>query len=135
MLRGELKLTTDQLNRARDEELRLQALHGDRDEELKRVQALLEERDRELQQGRARLEEAQGSCQALRAETEVLRLKLEDREKMVDLLRLQMESTTQMTVQHGRSIDSLHDEKSRLSNQLSEHKLEIQQLRVGLLVS
>uniref|UniRef100_A0A673WWB2 Coiled-coil domain-containing protein 158-like n=1 Tax=Salmo trutta TaxID=8032 RepID=A0A673WWB2_SALTR len=139
VLRGELKLTTDQLNRARDEELRLQALHGDRDEELKRVQALLEERDRELQlrqqeaqQGRARLEEAQGRCQALRAETEVLRLKLEDREKMVDLLRLQMESTTQMTVQHGRSIDSLHDEKSRLSNQLSEHKLEIQQLRTDL---
>ncbi|XP_014016081.1 coiled-coil domain-containing protein 158 [Salmo salar] len=139
VLRGELKLTTDQLNRARDEELRLQALHGDRDEELKRVQALLEERDRELQlrqqeaqQGRTRLEEAQGRCQALRAETEVLRLKLEDREKMVDLLRLQMESTTQMTVQHGRSIDSLHDEKSRLSNQLSEHKLEIQQLRTDL---
>uniref|UniRef100_A0A8C7SE05 Coiled-coil domain-containing protein 158-like n=1 Tax=Oncorhynchus mykiss TaxID=8022 RepID=A0A8C7SE05_ONCMY len=139
VLRGELKLTTDQLNRARDEELRLQALQGDQDEALKRVQALLEERDRELQlrqqeaqQGRARLEEAQGHCQALRAETEVLRLKLEDREKMVNLLRLQMESTTQMTVQHGRSIDSLHDEKSRLSNQLSEHKLEIQQLRTDL---
>ncbi|XP_023834419.1 coiled-coil domain-containing protein 158-like isoform X3 [Salvelinus sp. IW2-2015] len=139
VLRGELKLTTDQLNRARDEELRLQALQGDRDQALKRVQALLEERDRELQlrqqeaqQGRARLEEAQGHCQALRAETEVLRLKLEDREKMVDLLRLQMESTTQMTVQHGRSIDSLHDEKRRLSNQLSEHKLEIQQLRTDL---
>ena len=61
----------------------------------------------------------------------MLRLKLEDREKMVDLLRLQMESTTQMTVQHGRSIDSLHNEKSRLSNQLNEHKLEIQQLRVS----
>uniref|UniRef100_A0A4W5N1F3 Uncharacterized protein n=1 Tax=Hucho hucho TaxID=62062 RepID=A0A4W5N1F3_9TELE len=136
VLRGKLKLTTDQLNSARDEELRLQALQGDRDEELKRVQALLEERDRELQQeaqqGRARLEEAQDHCQDLRAETEMLRLKLEDREKMVDLLRLQMESTTQMTVQNGRSIDSLHDEKSRLSNQLSEHKLEIQQLRTDL---
>uniref|UniRef100_A0A4W5QSG0 Coiled-coil domain containing 158 n=1 Tax=Hucho hucho TaxID=62062 RepID=A0A4W5QSG0_9TELE len=139
VVRRELELTTDQLNRARDEELRLQALKGEQDEELKRVQALLEERDRELQlrqqeaqQGRARLEEAQDRCQALRAETEVLRLKLEDREKMVDLLQLQMESTTQMTVQHGRSIDSLHNEKSRLSNQLNEHKLEIQQLRTCL---
>ncbi|KAK6312929.1 hypothetical protein J4Q44_G00162760 [Coregonus suidteri] len=139
VLRGELELTTDQLNRARDEELRLQALKGNQDKELKRVQALLEERDRELQlrqqeaqQGRARLEEFQGRCQALRAETEVLRLKLEDREKMVDVLRLQMESTTQMTVQHGRSIDSLHKEKSCLSNQLNEHKLEIQQLRTCL---
>ncbi|XP_029573415.1 coiled-coil domain-containing protein 158 isoform X3 [Salmo trutta] len=132
VVRRELELTADQLNKAKDEELRLQALKGDRDEELKKVLALLEERDRELQQGRARLEEAQGSCQALRAETEVLRLKLEDREKMVDLLRLQMESTTQMTVQHGRSIDSLHNEKSRLSNQLNEHKLEIQQLRTCL---
>ncbi|XP_052317300.1 coiled-coil domain-containing protein 158-like isoform X3 [Oncorhynchus keta] len=139
VVRRELELTADQLYKARDEELRLQALLGDRDEELKKVQALLEERDRELQlrqqeaqQGWARLEEAQGICQALRAETEVLRLKLEDREKMVDLLRLQMESTTQMTVQHGRSIDSLHNEKSRLSNQLNEHKLEIQQLRTCL---
>ncbi|XP_038859018.1 coiled-coil domain-containing protein 158-like isoform X3 [Salvelinus namaycush] len=139
VVRRELELTADQLYKARDEELQLQALKGDRDEELKKVQALLEERDRELQlrlqeaqQGRARLEEAQGSCQALKAETEVLRLKLEDREKMVALLRLQMESTTQMTVQHGRSIDSLHNEKSRLSNQLNEHKLEIQQLRTCL---
>ncbi|XP_014027770.2 coiled-coil domain-containing protein 158 isoform X2 [Salmo salar] len=132
VVRRELELTADQLNKAKDEELRLQALKGDRDEELRKVLALLEERDRELQQGRARLEEAQGSCQALRAETEVLRLKLEDREKMVDLLRLQMESTTQRTVQHGRSIDSLHNEKSRLSNQLNEHKLEIQQLRTCL---
>ena len=62
MVRRELELTTDQLYKARDEELRLQALKGDRDEELKKVQALLEERDRELQlrlqeaqQGRARL--------------------------------------------------------------------------------
>uniref|UniRef100_A0A8C7GPS7 Coiled-coil domain-containing protein 158 n=1 Tax=Oncorhynchus kisutch TaxID=8019 RepID=A0A8C7GPS7_ONCKI len=139
VVRRELELTSDQLYKVKDEELRLQALKGDRDEELKKVQALLEERDRELQlrqqeaqQGRARLEEAQGICQATRAETEVLRLKLEDREKMVDLLRLQMESTTQMTVQHGRSIDSLHNEKSRLSNQLNEHKLEIQQLRTCL---
>ncbi|XP_024255851.1 coiled-coil domain-containing protein 158 isoform X2 [Oncorhynchus tshawytscha] len=139
VVRRELELTADQLYKARDEELRLQSLKGDRDEELKKVQVLLEERDRELQlrlqeaqQGRARLEEAQGICQALRAETEMLRLKLEDREKMVDLLRLQMESTTQMTVQHGRSIDSLHNEKSRLSNQLNEHKLEIQQLRTCL---
>lgn len=41
-----------------------------------------------------------------------------------------MESSTQMRVQHSRTIDNLHQENSLLSNQLNQHKLEIQQLRV-----
>ncbi len=76
------------------------------------------------------MEEAQSRCQALHAEGETLRLKLDDREKMIDILRLQMESSIQMTVQHGRTIDHLHQENSLLSNQLNQHKLEIQQAKV-----
>lgn len=41
-----------------------------------------------------------------------------------------MESSIQMTVQHGRTIDHLHQENSLLSNQLNQHKLEIQQAKV-----
>lgn len=59
-----------------------------------------------------------------------MRLKLDDREKLIDILRLQMENSVQMTVQHSHTIDSLHQENSLLSNQLNQHKLEIQQLRV-----
>lgn len=49
---------------------------------------------------------------------------------MIDTLRLQMESSIQMTAQHSRTVDSLHQENSLLSNQLNQHKVEIQQLRV-----
>lgn len=76
------------------------------------------------------MEEAQSWCQTLHAEGETLRLKLDDREKMIDTLRLQMESSIQMTAQHSRTVDSLHQENSLLSNQLNQHKVEIQQLRV-----
>lgn len=78
----------------------------------------------------SRLEEAQNQCQTLHADTETLRLKLGDRDKMIDILRLQMENSIQMTVQHSHTADSLHQENNLLSNQLNQHKLEIQQLRV-----
>lgn len=41
-----------------------------------------------------------------------------------------MESSIQMTVQHSHTIDHLHQENSLLSNQLNQHKLEIQQHKV-----
>lgn len=49
---------------------------------------------------------------------------------MIDVLRLRMESSIHMTVQHSHTVDSLQQENSLLSNQLNQHKLEIQQLRV-----
>lgn len=79
----------------------------------------------------ARLEDAQSQCQILHAERETLRLTLSEREKMVEILRLQMENSSQMTVQHSHTIDTLHQENSLLNNQLNQHKLEIQQLRVS----
>lgn len=79
----------------------------------------------------ARLEDAQSQCQILHTERETLRLKLSEREKIVEFLRLQMANSTQMIAQHSRTIESLHQENSLLSNQLNQHKLEIQQLRVS----
>lgn len=76
------------------------------------------------------MEEAQRRCQTLHAEGETLRLKLDEGEKMIDILRLQVESSTVMIVQHRRTIDNLHQENSLLSNQLNQHKLESQQLKV-----
>lgn len=78
----------------------------------------------------ARLEEAQSWCQTLHADGEMVRRKLDDKEKMTEILRLQMESSVEMTVQHNRTINNLHQENSLLSNQLNQHKVEIQQLRV-----
>lgn len=78
----------------------------------------------------ARMDEAQRQYQTLQADRETLRLKLDDQEKMMDILRSQMESSLQMTVQHSRTIDSLHQQNRLLSEQLNQHKLEIQQLMV-----
>lgn len=81
----------------------------------------------------ARLDEAQRQYQTSQADRETLRLKLDDQEKMIDVLRSQMESSSQMTVQHNRTIDSLHQQNRLLSEQLNQHKLELQQLMVGSL--
>ncbi|XP_070761054.1 coiled-coil domain-containing protein 158-like [Enoplosus armatus] len=138
-LRGRLEVAKEQLCRGGEEKTCLQALLEQRAQEGRKSQELLEEKDKELQlrqqeaqQHLAKLEEAQCWCQTLHAEGETLRLKLDDGEKMIDVLRLQMESSIQMTVQHRRTIDSLHQENSLLSNQLNQHKLEIQQLKAEL---
>lgn len=72
-------------------------------------------------------QEAQSRCQTLHVEGETLQLKLDDQDKLIAMLRLQVESSVQM---HSRTIDNLHQENSLLSNQLNQHKLENQQLRV-----
>ncbi|XP_044051326.1 coiled-coil domain-containing protein 158-like isoform X2 [Siniperca chuatsi] len=138
-LRGQLEVAREQLRRGGEEKTRLQALLEQRAQERRKSQELLEEKNKELQlrqqeaqQRLAKLEEAQNQCQTLHAEGETLRLKLDDGEKMIDILRLQMESSIQMTVQQSHTIDSLHQENSLLSNQLNQHKLEIQQLKGDL---
>lgn len=79
----------------------------------------------------ARLEEVQKQRRTLHADKEALRLRLVDREKQIDALRSQVENSTQMAEQHRQSIDKLHQENNLLSNQLNQHKLEIQQLVVS----
>ncbi|XP_041793804.1 coiled-coil domain-containing protein 158-like isoform X2 [Chelmon rostratus] len=139
VLRGQLEAAREQLGRAGEEKTCLQALLEQRAQEGRKSQELLEEKNKELQlrqheaqQHLSRLEEAQNQCQTLHADTETLRLKLGDRDKMIDILRLQMENSIQMTVQHSHTADSLHQENNLLSNQLNQHKLEIQQLRAEL---
>ncbi|XP_049907414.1 coiled-coil domain-containing protein 158-like isoform X7 [Epinephelus moara] len=138
-LQEEVKVLRGQLEAAREEKTILQALLEQRAQEGRKSQEALEEKNKEMQLRQqeaqhhlARLEEAQSQCQILHAEGETLRLKLDEREKMMDILRLQMESSFQMTVQHSRTIDNLHQENSLLSNQLNQHKLEIRQHRAEL---
>ncbi|XP_026177301.1 coiled-coil domain-containing protein 158 isoform X3 [Mastacembelus armatus] len=138
-LRGQLEVAREQLHRAGEEKMCLQALLEQVAQEGRKSQELLWEKDKDLQlrqqvyqQHLSRLEEAQKQCQALDAEGEALRLKLEDSEKMINILRLQLESSIQTTVQHSHTINNLHQESSLLSNQLNQHKLEIHQLRAEL---
>ncbi|XP_030273607.1 coiled-coil domain-containing protein 158-like isoform X3 [Sparus aurata] len=135
----ELKALRGRLEAALEEKTRLQALLEQRAQEGRKSQEILEEKNKEVllgqqevQQHLARLEEAQSWCQTLHADGETVRRKLDDKEKMTDILRLQMESSVQMTVQHNRTINNLHQENSLLSNQLNQHKVENQQLRAEL---
>ncbi|XP_025752983.1 coiled-coil domain-containing protein 158 isoform X2 [Oreochromis niloticus] len=136
VLRGQLKVTKEQLHQAGDEKTRLEALLEQRDHEGRKFQELLSEKDKELHlrqqethQHLNRFKEAQSQCQTLQIEQETLKLKLSDREKTIDLLKFQIKSSIQMTVQYSRTIDDLQQENSLLSNQLNQHKLEMQQLR------
>ncbi|XP_039906991.1 coiled-coil domain-containing protein 158-like isoform X2 [Simochromis diagramma] len=136
VLRGQLKVTKEQLHQAGEEKTRLEALLEQRDHEGRKSQELLWEKDKEFHlkqqethQHLNRLKEAQSQCQTLQIEQETLKLKLSDREKTIDLLKFQIESSIQMTVQQSCTIDDLQQENSLLSNQLNQHKLEMQQLR------
>ncbi|XP_028434968.1 coiled-coil domain-containing protein 158 [Perca flavescens] len=112
-LQEEVKALRGQLEAAREEKSCLQVMLEQSTREGRKSQELLEEKNKELQFRQqeaqhhlARLEEAQSRCQALHAEVETLRQRLGDRENMI--------------------------ESSILSNQLNQHKLEIQQLRAEL---
>ncbi|XP_076006952.1 coiled-coil domain-containing protein 158-like isoform X3 [Genypterus blacodes] len=138
-LRGQLGSAREQLNRAEKENTCIQALLDQRALEGRKTQQVLEEREEQLQyrqqetqQGLTRLEEIQSRYQILHAEGETLRLKLDDKEKTIHILKLQMENSSQIAVQHGCTIDRLKKENNHLSNQMNQHKLEIQQLRAQL---
>ncbi|XP_065804481.1 coiled-coil domain-containing protein 158 isoform X2 [Labrus bergylta] len=139
VLRGRLEAAMEQLIRGGEEKTYLEALLEQRAQEGRLYQELLEKKTQELhfrqqesQQHLARLEEAQRQCQVLRSERETLRLQLDNQERKIDVLRSQMESGVQMTVQNSRTIDNLHQENSLLSNQLNQHKADIQQMRAEL---
>ncbi|XP_030593438.1 coiled-coil domain-containing protein 158 isoform X2 [Archocentrus centrarchus] len=139
VLRGQFEVTKEQLHRAGEEKIYLEALLEQRDQEGRKSQELLREKHNELQlrqqethQHLTRLKEAQSQCQTLQTERETLRLKLNDSERTINVLRFQMESSMQVTVQHSHTIDGLQQENSLLSNQLNQHKLEMQQLRAEL---
>ncbi|XP_060895044.1 coiled-coil domain-containing protein 158-like [Labrus mixtus] len=139
VLRGRLEAAMEQLIRGGEEKTCIEALLEQRAQEGRLYQELLEKKTQELhfrqqesQQHLARLEEAQRQCQVLRSERETLRLQLDNQERKIDVLRLQMESGVQMTVQNSRTIDNLYQENSLLSNQLNQHKADIQQIRAEL---
>ncbi|XP_029294927.1 LOW QUALITY PROTEIN: coiled-coil domain-containing protein 158-like [Cottoperca gobio] len=128
-LQEEVKVLRGQLEAAGEEKTCLQALLEQTAQERRKSQVLLEDKNKDLQLSQqeaqhhlARLEEAQSRCQTLHAEGETLRLKLHDREKMI-------ESSVQMTVQHGRTIDNLHQGNGLLSHQLKaeleRHKSDV----------
>ncbi|XP_034547793.1 coiled-coil domain-containing protein 158-like isoform X2 [Notolabrus celidotus] len=139
VLRGQLEAAREQLRRGGEEKSCLEALLEQRAQEGRKSQELLREKTKELQhrqqesqQYLVRLDVAQRQCQILQAEEQTLRLQLDDRERMLDDLRLEMESSIQMSVQHSRAINNLHQENSLLSNQLNQHKQEMEQRRAEL---
>ncbi|XP_047448115.1 coiled-coil domain-containing protein 158-like isoform X2 [Mugil cephalus] len=139
VLRGQLEVAREQLNKAEEDKTCLQALLELKVQEGRQSQELLQEKNEELRfrqqealEHLTKLEETQSQCKTLQAEQEELKLKLNDREKTIDVLRMETESSVQITVQHRHTIDSLHQENSLLSNQLNQHKLEIQQLRAEI---
>ncbi|XP_006790112.1 coiled-coil domain-containing protein 158-like isoform X2 [Neolamprologus brichardi] len=99
VLRGQLKVTKEQLHQAGEEKTRLEALLEQRDHEGRKSQELLWEKDKEFHL------------------------------KQQETHQFQIESSIQMTVQQSCTIDDLQQENSLLSNQLNQHKLEMQQLR------
>ncbi|KAK2837936.1 hypothetical protein Q5P01_015148 [Channa striata] len=134
-LRGSLEVSREKLCQAREENTCLEALLEQRVQEWRKSQELLQEKEEELQlrqEETSRLEKAVSQCQTLHEDRETLRLKLEDKEKMINILRLQVHSSIQMIEQHSHTIDNLQQDNSLLSNQLNQHKIEIQQLGAEL---
>uniref|UniRef100_A0A3B1IIG0 Coiled-coil domain-containing protein 158 n=1 Tax=Astyanax mexicanus TaxID=7994 RepID=A0A3B1IIG0_ASTMX len=117
-LRDEL----EQVQKARDEALRLQ---GQSSREAERLQTLLDQQELGLQlqqqgaqQARGQLEEAQARMQELWAEVEVLQMKVLDGEKSTELLR--------------KPLGALQQEKDSLAKQVQDLRQDNQQLKAAL---
>ncbi|XP_072561638.1 coiled-coil domain-containing protein 158 isoform X3 [Paramormyrops kingsleyae] len=91
---------------------------------------LLEVQLAALKQGRRQELEAEPRVLELKAESAALRLKLEDREGTVKRLRLQLDGLARLAAGQNCSLDALQTDGSHMSDQLNQHKLEVQQLKV-----
>ncbi|XP_048857655.1 coiled-coil domain-containing protein 158-like isoform X2 [Brienomyrus brachyistius] len=90
----------------------------------------LEARAASLKQGRRQELEAEPRVLELQAESAALRLKLEDREGTVKQLQLQLDGLARLAEGQSCSLDAMQTDRSHMSDQLNQHKLEVKQVRL-----
>ncbi|XP_039224053.1 coiled-coil domain-containing protein 158 isoform X8 [Crotalus tigris] len=102
---------------------------------------VIERTNDEIQQLRGRVESKRQEFQQLKSESELLRsvqsdceslkVQLMEKEKVIEILQKQIESMTEIVSQHGRTAGAIETEKSQLIKEVSEKKVEVQELKIS----
>ncbi|KAK9398633.1 coiled coil domain-containing protein [Crotalus adamanteus] len=102
---------------------------------------VIERTNDEIQQLRGRVDSKRQEFQQLKSESELLRsvqsdceslkVQLMEKEKVIEILQKQIESMTEIVSQHGRTAGAIETEKSQLIKEVSEKKVEVQELKIS----
>ncbi|KAJ0019880.1 hypothetical protein NQD34_007450 [Periophthalmus magnuspinnatus] len=139
ILKEQLSVALEQLQRAEEEKTHLQALLECRTQEGNKSQELLANKKVELklkqqqsEQHMASMIEARDQCQKLQTDIEALKKKLRNNEKINETLRYQLKHNIQQAEQYNGTSQNLHQEIHLLSDQLNHLKVDILRLRAEL---
>ncbi|XP_053111386.1 coiled-coil domain-containing protein 158 isoform X2 [Hemicordylus capensis] len=95
-------------------------------EEIQKLRGRVDSKLQELQQ----LKNEGDQMRSIQAECESFRMQAQEKEKLIEILRKQIDSMTQIVGQHGRTAGAMEMEKSQLSKEVNDKKMEIQELKM-----
>uniref|UniRef100_A0A8C3I3F2 Coiled-coil domain containing 158 n=1 Tax=Chrysemys picta bellii TaxID=8478 RepID=A0A8C3I3F2_CHRPI len=97
-------------------------------EEIKKLRSRVDSKLQELQH----LKNEGDYLQNVQSECETLKLQVMEKERVIEIFQKQIENMTQIVGQHGRTAGAMEVEKSQLVKEISDRKLEVQELKIAM---
>uniref|UniRef100_A0A8C8RS13 Coiled-coil domain containing 158 n=1 Tax=Pelusios castaneus TaxID=367368 RepID=A0A8C8RS13_9SAUR len=97
-------------------------------EEIKKLRSRVDSKLQELQH----LKKEGDYLQNMQSECETLKLQVMEKEKVIEIFQKQIDNMTQIVGQHGRTAGAMEVEKSQLVKEVSDKKLEVQELKIAM---
>ncbi|CAM4547587.1 coiled-coil domain-containing protein 158 isoform X1 [Caretta caretta] len=95
-------------------------------EEIKKLRSRVDSKLQELQH----LKNEGDYLQNVQSERETLKLQVMEKERVIEIFQKQIDTMTQIVGQHGRTAGAMEVEKSQLVKEISDRKLEVQELKI-----
>uniref|UniRef100_A0A8D0GQJ9 Coiled-coil domain containing 158 n=1 Tax=Sphenodon punctatus TaxID=8508 RepID=A0A8D0GQJ9_SPHPU len=96
-------------------------------EEIKKLRGRVDYKLQELQH----LKNEGDHLRNVQSECETLKLQMMEKDKVIEIFRKQIDNMTQIVGQHGRTTGAMEMEKSQLVKEISDRKLEAQELKIA----
>ncbi|XP_075785553.1 coiled-coil domain-containing protein 158 isoform X2 [Pelodiscus sinensis] len=95
-------------------------------EEIKKLRSRVDSKLQELQH----LKSEGDYLQNVQSECETLKLQVIEKQRVIEIFQKQIDNMTQIVGQHGRTAGAMEVEKSQLLKEISDRKLEVQELKI-----
>uniref|UniRef100_A0A8C3TFT4 Coiled-coil domain containing 158 n=1 Tax=Chelydra serpentina TaxID=8475 RepID=A0A8C3TFT4_CHESE len=97
-------------------------------EEIKKLRSRVDSKLQELQH----LKNEGDYLQNVQSECGTLKLQVMEKERVIEIFQKQIDTMTQIVGQHGRTAGAMEVEKSQLVKEISDRKLEVQELKIAM---
>ncbi|XP_074848130.1 coiled-coil domain-containing protein 158 [Carettochelys insculpta] len=97
-------------------------------EEIKKLRSRVDSKLQELQH----LKNEGNYLQNVQSECETLKLQVLEKQRVIEIFQKQIDNMTQIVGQHGRTAGAMEVEKSQLLKEISDRKLEVQELKIAM---